>query len=248
MLLQIKDLTVEVAGRDVLHDVNLDIGPGEIHALFGPNGAGKTSLFMAIVGLEDYKVKKGRILFKGKDLSGMPVYERVKLGIGLFFQRPPAIRGLKLRQLLEICCGEKVDIDKLAFELGMADFLDRDVNYGFSGGEIRRAELLQILALQPDLALLDEPESGVDLENIALVGRGINRLLERGIPCKDKETRAQRSAIIISHTGYILDYVDADRGHVLYNGTIVCSEKPRKILETIRKYGYEECMRCLLRT
>jgi Fe-S cluster assembly ATP-binding protein len=248
MLLQIRDLAVEVAGKEVLHDVNLEVGPGEIHALFGPNGAGKTSLFMAIMGMEDYKVRKGSIIFKGRDLSGMPVYERVRLGIGLFFQRPPAIRGLKLRELLEICCGGKSNIEKLASELAMVDFLDRDVNYGFSGGEMRRAELLQIIAQQPDLALLDEPESGVDLENIALIGKGIHRLLGRGMSCKEKESKAQRSAIIISHTGYILDYVEAEKGHVLYNGTIACSGKPREILETIRKYGYEECMRCLLRT
>lgn len=248
MLLQIRDLTVEVAGKEVLHDMNLDVGPGEVHVLFGPNGAGKTSLLMAIVGMEDYRVKKGLITFKGKDLLGMPIYERARLGIGLFFQRPPTVRGLKLRQLLKICCGEKGDIDRLASELAMTGFLDREVNYGFSGGEVKRAELLQLLAQQPDLALLDEPESGVDLESIALIGRGINRLLGRDLSCKDREAKAQRSAIIISHTGYILDYVDADRGHVLYNGTIVCSGKPREILETVRKYGYEECMRCPLRT
>jgi Fe-S cluster assembly ATP-binding protein len=122
----------------------------------------------------------------------------------------------------------------------MTEFLDRDINYGFSGGEVKRSELMQLLAQQPDLSLLDEPESGVDLVNIALIGELINELLEKGEHIRDRT----HSGLVITHTGYILDYISARTGLVMLNGTIVCEGDPYEILETIKIKGYEECRKC----
>jgi Fe-S cluster assembly ATP-binding protein len=181
----------------------------------------------------------------------MPINERARLGIGISLQRPPTINGLKKRSILEICGANRtVDIDKLAEQLNFAGFLDRDVNHNFSGGEIKRSELLQLMAQQPDLVLLDEPESGVDLESIVLIGETITLLLGRGIKCPSdrphKEVVADRakSALVITHTGHILDYITADKGQVLLNGVLCCSRNAREILKWIREYGYEDCVRC----
>ena len=127
------------------------------------------------------------------------------------------------------------DTDKEAEELNLKDFLDRDINLGFSGGELKRSELLQLLAASPRLCLFDEPESGVDLENIALVGRVMNKILDR-----DKDN----TALIITHTGYILDYVRADRGSILVGGRLHCTGEPKEILKTIKKHGYQWCITC----
>jgi len=132
----------------------------------------------------------------------------------------------------------------LASDLDLKEFLDRDVNYGFSGGEIKRTELLQLLAQDPDLVLIDEPESGVDLENIALIGQAVNRLLKRDITLRERSQHPKKTGLIITHTGYILDYVKADRGHVMVGGRIGCSGNPRELLENVRKHGYEGCIEC----
>jgi Fe-S cluster assembly ATP-binding protein len=237
-MLEVKNLHVEVGGRQILQGINLTINAGETVILFGPNGSGKTSLVMAIMGMPEYTLTNGRILFKGRDITEAPSYERARLGIGMSFQRPPTIHGLKTRQLVELCAREKdIDIDSLAETVNFRDQLERDVNDGFSGGEIKRSELLQIMAQQPDLLLLDEPESGVDLDNMALVGRIIQSLLNR-----DQATTA---SLIITHTGYILDYIQADQGYILFDGKMQCKENPRCILEHIRNKGYRECIRCL---
>jgi len=139
----------------------------------------------------------------------------------------------------------------LARRVNFEDFLDRDVNAGFSGGEIKRSELLQLMAQKPDLMLFDEPESGVDMENISLVGNTIAELLEKHIPpSKDRskmQAKADRSkmGLIITHTGFILDYVSADKGQVLYNGKLSCVSNPREILNCVGDTGYEECVRCI---
>jgi Fe-S cluster assembly ATP-binding protein len=131
-------------------------------------------------------------------------------------------------------------------------FLDRDVNAGFSGGEIKRSELLQLMAQNPDLMLFDEPESGVDMENIELVGKSIAKLLQKEIfPSGDKtiieqKKRRSKMGLIITHTGYILDYVTADKGQVLYDGVLSCSSNPREILNCIGELGYKECVRCVI--
>jgi Fe-S cluster assembly ATP-binding protein len=138
--------------------------------------------------------------------------------------------------------GREVDTENLASRLDLGGFLDREANVGFSGGEIKRSELLQLLAQSPDIVLLDEPESGVDLENVRLVGAVINELLE-----KDVHKQRSKAGLIITHTGHILDYVDADRGCVLLDRRIVCSANPRDILKGIQTLGYEECVTCTRR-
>lgn len=250
-LLKIEDLYVEVAGRNVLSGVNLEINPGEVHALFGPNGAGKTTLLSTIMGFEGYKIVKGKIIFQGEDITGIPPYELAKRGIGISFQRPPAVKGVKLKQFVELFARNDGElIEKYARQLNLLDHLNREVNVGFSGGEIKRSELLQLLLQDPLMVLLDEPESGVDLENIALIGKEMNHLLGRklepkeGRPIKELLQERRKSALLITHTGHILDYVEVDKGCVLFDGRIICEENPREILHTIKKYGYEECYRC----
>ncbi|MDA8404199.1 MAG: ABC transporter ATP-binding protein [Desulfobacteraceae bacterium] len=252
-MLTIEDLSVEVGGKPILNHINMEIPDGETHILFGPNGSGKTSLMMTIIGFSGYTVTSGKIIFKGEDITRMPIYERSRLGIGVSFQRPPTINGLKIRDMGALCARKKsADVDGLAAMLNFTSFLDRDVNQHFSGGEIKRSELLQLLAQEPDLALLDEPESGVDLENIVLLGDMVNTLLEQGVKYpKDIQEHAHRktkikSALVITHTGHILDYISADKGQVLYNGHLCCSRNAREILKWIREYGYEECVRCAM--
>ncbi|MFX1521504.1 MAG: ABC transporter ATP-binding protein [Promethearchaeota archaeon] len=249
-MLQIENLSVSVEEKDILHSINLEIKEGEIHALFGPNGSGKTSLLMTIMGFPDYHVTEGRILFRGKDITRKSIDERAKLGVGYMFQRPPTIKGLKMKQLVELCAKEKpVNIREFAEKLNLQTFLGRDINRGFSGGEIKRAELLQLLAQNPSLLLLDEPTSGVDLENIALIGHVISDLLSADFNCKIRRTLpSPKAGLIITHTGYILDYVNADIGHVMCHGRLGCSATPSVILANVRKMGYEECIRCLLKT
>jgi len=249
-MLQIENLSVSIDDKEVLHSINLEIKEGEIHALFGPNGSGKTSLLMTIMGFPDYRVTEGRIVFRGKDLTSMTIDERAKLGLGYMFQRPPTISGLKMKQLVELCAKDTpLDTIEIAKKLNLEIFLERDINQGFSGGEIKRAELLQLLAQNPNLLLLDEPTSGVDLENIALIGSVINELLCAELNCENRKTQpSPKAALIITHTGHILDYVKADIGHVICNGNLGCSGTPSVILANVRKMGYEECISCLMKT
>ncbi|HHW40904.1 MAG TPA: ABC transporter ATP-binding protein [Syntrophomonadaceae bacterium] len=252
-MLRIEDLHVQVGDRTILQGVNLHIRPGETHVLFGPNGSGKSTLLGAILGFSRYKITRGKIYFKDEDITHLSVHERAERGIGIAFQRPPVLRGVTLRDLLRISGqGNVVNIEELAEPLNLVDFLGRDVNYGFSGGETKRSEMLQLLVQNPDLVLLDEPESGVDLENIALIGQAINRLLQKdGLLGEERSRREMKEArkkagLIITHTGYILDYVPADVGHVLYEGKLSCSGlNPRELLGCIHKLGYGECTRCL---
>jgi Fe-S cluster assembly ATP-binding protein len=243
-MLEIKQLNVAVEGKEILHDINLKINTGETHALFGPNGSGKTTLLMAIMGFPRYQVTKGQILFRGKDITRLGVDERARLGIGISFQRPPVVRGVKTRDMVNAALrgkGDEKTIDKLAERTDLTGFLDRDINYGFSGGEIKRAELMQLLAQKPELALLDEPESGVDLVNIALIGELINELLEKDCPIRTRKCMG----LIITHTGHILEYVNVRTGYVMLNGNIVCQGDPHEILATVKEKGYEECARCV---
>ncbi|RLA78384.1 MAG: ABC transporter ATP-binding protein [Deltaproteobacteria bacterium] len=253
-LLSVEDLHVEVGGKEVLAGVDLRIGSGEVHALFGPNGSGKTTLISAILGFEGYRITRGRILFRGEEITSLPTHERAKLGLGISFQRPPAVRGVRLRQLVELCARKDGKLlEEYARKLNLLEHLDREVNVGFSGGEMKRAELLQLLLQDPVMVFLDEPESGVDLENIALIGRAINHLLGRRVepeadkPIKEVLRQRRKSALIITHTGHILDYVEADQGHVILDGRLICRGNPREILHTIKEHGYEECFRCFRR-
>jgi Fe-S cluster assembly ATP-binding protein len=244
--LSIEQLTVEVEGREILHNINLGMKLGETHVLFGPNGSGKTTLLMAIMGFPKYRITKGKITFKGRDITMLPLDERARLGIGMSFQRPPVVRGVKTRDMVAACLkGERQEerIKQLAEKTNLADFLNREINYGFSGGEIKRSELMQLLAQRPTLTLIDEPESGVDLVNIALIGELLNSLLEKDCPIPERKC----AGLIITHTGHILDYVSARTGYVMCDGVIGCEGDPREILATIREKGYQECIACFLR-
>ena len=251
-MLQIEDLQVKLGDKEILKHIDLEIHPGETHILFGPNGSGKTSLLMTIMGYPQYRVTGGKIVFKGEDITNMPVNERARLGIGMSYQRPPTINGVKTRQMVQICAKGKVDPEILAEKVNFSEFLERDINAGFSGGEIKRSELLQLMAQDPDLLLFDEPESGVDLENISLIGNTISSLLQRDFKVNSKKTQKERRegrtriGLIITHTGFILDYITADKGQVLYEGVLTCRSNPREIFRCISEVGYGECVKCAI--
>ncbi len=240
-MLDIEDLHVNIGDKEVLHDINLHIDAGETHVLMGPNGSGKTTLLMTLMGFSNYNVTKGKILFNGEDVTAMHADERSKRGIGMLFQRPPTISGLKLGKLLTAISHDKtVDIPELAKSVHMGGFLERDINKGFSGGEIKRSEVLQLMIQNPNFVMLDEPESGVDLENISLIGNVIGSLLEK----EKRIGKRSKSGLVITHTGFILDYIDADKGHVMCDGMIKCHGNPREILKDIKQRGYKECLEC----
>lgn len=252
-LLEIEDLHVSVEGREVLKGVSLSVGEGEIHALFGPNGSGKTTLLNTVIGFSRYKITQGAIYFKGEDITGATIDERARLGVGISFQRPPTIRGVTLRSLISF--GRRSlppeELEKAAAKLDAAEFLDREINAGLSGGEMKRTEMLQIILQSPELVCLDEPESGVDLENMALIGKAARIALGRedfeGAACRRsiKSRRENyRAGLIITHTGQIMDHLYVDKGHVLMNGEVVCSGNASELLGEIRSHGYTECFRC----
>ena len=242
MMLKVQDLWVSVGDRQVLKGVNFSMKFGEINMLFGPNGAGKTTFMMTLMGFPRYKIEQGRIYFKGQDITDKDLHERARLGLGVSFQRPPTVKGVTLRRIIDIITDGGVTRERIKENierLNLSEHLDRGLNDGFSGGEMKRSELLQLMVQRPDLVLIDEPESGVDIENIALVGEAINSLLG-----KDKVKDPKRGAIIITHTGYILDFVNADKGYIIYEGNLVCGGNPRDILSEIKKYGYRRCAEC----
>jgi Fe-S cluster assembly ATP-binding protein len=244
-LLKVRDLCVKVEGQEILHNVNLTIPEGEVHALLGPNGSGKTSLMMALMGFPDYEACRGQVLFDGKDITGLDPTERSRLGIGIAQQRPPTITGVKLGQILNYAVANvpqwAAQVEALVETAQMEQFLDRDVNAGLSGGEIKRSELLQLIATRPRFAMMDEPDSGVDLESLELVGDLINTLFSRD-PARPVK---RRTGLIITHTAHILDYVHADKAHVMLDGHIGCSGNPCIIFDYIRESGYEGCVRCM---
>jgi Fe-S cluster assembly ATP-binding protein len=252
-MLEIKNLHVSIGEKEVLKGIDLEIRAGETFILFGPNGSGKTTLLMTLMGFGNYTVTQGTITFKGHDITHAETYERARLGIGMSFQRPPTIHGLKTGHLVKMCDRRgAADVQALAEKVNMQDFLERDINSGFSGGEIKRSELLQLMAQKPELVLFDEPESGVDLENMHLVGHTARKLLngeiepDPGLSMKEQRDQQKKvSGLIITHTGHILDYVNADRGQVMYDGHLCCEARPRDILDHVEKYGYKECVRCL---
>ncbi len=241
-MLAVQDLWVSVGDRQILKGVNFSMDYGEINMLFGPNGAGKTTFMMTLMGFPRYKIEQGRIYFKGTDITDMDLYERARLGLGISFQRPPTVKGVTLSKIIEIISGNgstRADIKANVERLNLSEHLNRGLNDGFSGGEMKRSELLQLMVQHPDLVLIDEPESGVDIENIALVGEAINSLLG-----KDKVKDPKRGAIIITHTGYILDFVNADKGYIILDGNLLCRGNPRDILSEIKKHGYRRCAEC----
>ena len=235
-MLKIVDLHAKAGDREILRGVNLTVNEGETCVLFGPNGSGKSTLMAAIMGYSTIEVTSGHIFYKGQDITHMSVDQRAKLGIGMMMQRPPNIFGVKLGDLIRTTSEVGDDILKDAGSFKMEGFLDREVNVGFSGGEIKRSELLQLTAQRPDLILLDEPESGVDLEIIDLIGNKTRDLLNYG----KNEGKRHVSSLVITHTGQILNYIDANTAHIMRAGRIVSHGDPREFLKDIRENGYGE--------
>lgn len=239
-LLEIKDLWVSVENKEILRGVNMVVKERGTSILFGPNGSGKTSLLMAIIGLPNYRITKGKILFNGKDINSLEVDERVNLGIGVAFQLPPEIVGVKLRDVLKICVGKKPNEElgkeelELVEQFNLTEFLDRDINMGFSGGEKKRAEILQLLLMKPKFLLMDEPDSGVDIESLRLISKEIRDYIESN----------EASALIITHHGEILENIQADRSYVMLDGKVMCHGNPKEILKDIVEKGYRGCVEC----
>ena len=236
-MLKITDLHAEAGGREILKGVDLTIKEGETCVLFGPNGSGKSTLLACIMGYSSITVTKGKIEFKGHDITNLPVDERAKLGIGMMMQRPPNIYGVKLCDLIKASSDNAEEVITDAHKFNMDRFLDREINVGFSGGEIKRSELLQLTAQKPEFILLDEPESGVDLESIDLIGRKVHDLLYYNA---ESNNERHVSSLVITHTGQIMDYIGAEKGYIMKNGRIQRSGEPFEILREIREKGYGE--------
>lgn len=219
-------------GRIVVRDASLEVGRGEIHVLLGPNGSGKTTLLRAIMGLPKYNVVKGRLLFEGRELNGLKPYERARLGIALMHQnpRPLSVKLANLASEIGRRYGTSLEILR---ELALDSLMEREAYRGFSGGEAKKVELALTLLQRPKLALLDEPDSGVDLESLKLVARAINRLVEEGA-----------GVLLVTHTGAIIEYLRrVAMAHVMVRGTIVASGGVEEVLELVRRRGYEALAR-----
>ena len=242
-LLQIDKLTASAGGTPVLHGVSLTVNAGEVHAIMGPNGSGKSTLAHVLAGRPGYLITGGTVRFDGADLLTLPAEERARAGLFLGFQYPVEIPGVSNAYLLKAALnarrrhlGEQ-DIDAFDFLNVVRDrmhtmhiddaLLTRGVNEGFSGGEKKRNEILQMLVLQPRLALLDETDSGLDIDALKIVGRGINSL-----------RAAERAVVVITHYQRLLDYVVPDQVHVLARGRIVRSGDRALALELERR-GYD---------
>jgi len=250
MMLKIDNLHVTVEGREVLKGLSLEIQPGKVHAVMGPNGSGKSTLSYVLAGRSGYEVTKGSVTFMGKDLLDMEPEERAVLGLFLAFQYPVEIPGVTTATFLKTALnalrkarGEK-DIEPAAFlkmqkeklqQLGMdAEMVKRGVNVGFSGGEKKRNEVLQLAMLQPKLAVLDETDSGLDIDALKVVADGVNAL--RG---------PDRSFLVITHYQRLLNHIKPDVVHVLAQGKIQKTGGPELALELEEKgyagfYGTEE--------
>lgn len=238
--LEIQDLHVSVGGKEIIKGVDLSLDAGKTAIIFGPNGSGKSTLLGTIAGLPGYKITQGTISFKGRDLNELSIDERSRLGIGISYQYPPAIKGVGLQTLLENLSSDKDLIASRAEELKLTNHLSRDINVGFSGGERKRSEVLQLMLQNPDLMLFDEPESGVDIENISVIANALRIMLEKEKPI----SKRSRSAIIITHTGFILDYIKADIAFVIMDGHVLGCGAPGEIFEEIKAYGYNKCADC----
>jgi Fe-S cluster assembly ATP-binding protein len=225
-MLFIRDLHVSVAGREVLRGIDLDLGAGEVHAVMGPNGSGKSTLAYVLAGKDGYEVTRGEVRFDGEELLALPPEERARHGLFLAFQYPVEIPGVGNLYFLKAALNairrqrgldelDAIDFLALAKErMQMVELdpalLDRPVNQGFSGGEKKRNEVFQMAVLEPKLAILDETDSGLDIDALKVVARGINAM-----------RAPERSALLITHYRRLLDYVVPDQVHVLVDGRIV---------------------------
>lgn len=248
-MLHISNLHVNVGEKEVIKGVNLKIPDHEVHALFGPNGSGKSVLISTIIGFPEYRITQGEIIFNGTVINDLEIDERVKLGIGILEQRPPTIKGVKLRDLVHIILKNREDewdeIKILLDRFEMTSFLERNINEGFSGGEIKKSELFLLLMTRPDFIVLDEPDSGVDPVHLKLIGQMIGESLKN----KEKSVGSyksivRKSGLLATHSAAILDYIHMDRSHILVDGKIICSGNPRIMMDQIRNYGYEYCVNC----
>ena len=228
-MLKIKNLQIGVGRKILVSQVNLSLKKGEAQAILGPNAAGKSSLIKGIMGLGDYKINKGEILFNKHKINRLSINQRANLGITMIFQSPPEIKGVKLKQLLRLISAKKLKINGTGKKL-----LNRELNFGFSGGEKKISELLQVRSLKPKLLLIDEIDSGLDLVNLKKVSQIIKKEFI------DKKV----SILIITHRGQIMKYLKPKLAHVMINGKIICSEPWQKVWQTIKKYGFKRCQKC----
>jgi len=242
-MLSIRNLSVGVDGKAILRNLNLDIRAGEVHAVMGPNGSGKSTLAQALAGHPAYTVTGGEVTYLGRDLLVMPAEERARAGLFLAFQYPIEIAGVSNAAFLKAAINEmraargQEELDamemlellekKLALVEMDRSFLSRPVNEGFSGGEKKRNEILQMAVLEPKLAILDETDSGLDIDALKIVAQGVNRL-----------RRPDNAIILVTHYQRILNYVEPDHVHVLVDGHIVKSAGKELALELERK-GYD---------
>lgn len=239
-MLELIDLRVKAGQETILKGVSLKIPKGETHILLGPNGSGKTTLLKAIMGMGSFLVT-GKILLDGEDITGLPLDERARRGIGIAMQKSPVIPEVTLGRMLDMI-REKHGNGQLAERIEALHcqyLLKRGVNENFSGGEMKRSEMLQLIAQNPKFVLVDEPESGVDLDNIVVIGEALKSLLK-----PPREIDKSRSALVITHTGRIMEYLNADKGYVLIGGQIVCSGNPWDLFEEVNRHGFEGCLTC----
>jgi len=242
-LLTISNLSARVAGKDILKGVNLEVKPGEVHAIMGPNGSGKSTLAQVLAGRQDYDVTGGTVTFEGRDLLALPAEERARAGLFLGFQYPVEIPGVNNVYLLKAALNAKrkaaglSEVDAYDFlalikqkmklmQMNEA-FLSRGVNEGFSGGEKKRNEILQMLVLEPKLAILDETDSGLDIDALKVVSMGVNSLRD-----------PTRAVVLVTHYQRLLDHIVPDFVHVLSGGRILKSGDRSLALE-LEKRGYD---------
>jgi len=239
ILLEIKNLAVEVEGKCLLRGLDMVIEEGETHVVFGPNGSGKTTLVNVIMGLPEYKVVEGEILFKGDSILDWNLTRRAKAGIGLAFQHPPVVEGVSLGVLLKTMVPDKKTSEEIAKKISMEDYLEREINVGFSGGERKKDELLQLMAQAPQLVMFDEPDSGVDVDSIKLMVKIMRELLQKNKLIRERKN----SGIIVTHSGVILEEIHADKGYVIVDGKLLCSGPPLDIFDQVKNYGFERCIK-----
>lgn len=237
-LLEIKDLHAGVEGKEILKGLSLSVGKGEIHVILGPNGSGKSTLMNLIMGHPKYQITSGTIEFEGEELNDLQTFERARKGLFLSFQIPEEIPGITVENMLrtakQAVTGEKVkilpfrrELKKLMEELKMKpEYAERYLNVGFSGGEKKRTEILQLLMMNPKLAMLDETDSGLDVDAVQIVSEGVAKF-----------HNADNSCLIITHNARILEKLKVDRVHVLMNGTIVEEGGP-ELIDDINSRGF----------